>query len=72
MANYTINTIDLKVNQISGGDYWYFIYDAEKMKLKKDIDYVEPDSSEITESKYTIFASDTEQVCINKKSELGI
>ena len=72
MAKFKITKVDIEANQVSGSDYWFFIYDADKMILKKKIKYVEPDSSETTESKYTIFVADTEQECIDKKIELGL
>jgi hypothetical protein len=72
MANYNVQQIQIEANQISGGDYWFFIYDSDKMKLKKDIIYVESGSLEKTATKYTIFASDTEQECIDEKIRLGL
>jgi hypothetical protein len=72
MANYKLEKSTLEVNKVSGGDYWFFIYDGNKNKLKKDIQYIEPNSTSKTESKYTIFAADTEQECIDKKIELQL
>jgi hypothetical protein len=72
MANFNIQNVQIEANQISGGNYWFFIYDAEKMKLKKDTQYVEPDSTSKTATKYTIFASDTEQGCIDEQIRLGL
>lgn len=72
MANFKQETFDLVVNEVSGGNYWFFIYDEIKMKLKKDIVFVEPESKEKTQTKWTIFASDTEKECIDRKIELGL
>lgn len=72
MANFKLDKIHIEANQVSGSNYSFFVYDAVKVKLKKDIKYVEPGSTEKTESKYTIFAADTEQECIDKKIELGL
>ena len=72
MAKFQITTIDLIVNQVSGGDYWFFVYDADKLKIKKDTAYVDVGSIQKTQTKYTIFAADTEQECINKIIELGL
>jgi len=72
MSNYKIKTSTVDINEVSGADFYFFVYDPDKLKIHKEIEYVEEGSVCITQTKYTIFAADTEAECNAKITELGL
>ncbi len=69
MSKITIDKIDISTNQVDSTDYWCFTYDANKKKIKKELSFIEIGK---TQSKWELFASTTEQECIDEINILNL